>query len=65
MRPSPPRGVQVHLACFTVKGHLVEQVSEAEAKKRHIGSVRGIVHLYRNDTAALREMFKDLVAEMR
>jgi len=55
----------VHLAGFTVKGHHVEAVSESDAKKRHLGSVRGIVHLDRNDTPSLRSLFRDVVAELK
>ena len=59
------KGPQVHLSGFTVKGHLVEQVSESEAKRRHIGKVRGIFHLDRNDSAAIAAAMRAAIAEVK
>jgi hypothetical protein len=58
-------GPQVHLSGFTVRGHNVEQVSEAEAKRRHLGSVRGILFLDRNRTKDIKAAMRDVVAELR
>jgi hypothetical protein len=60
------KGPQVHLSGFTVTGdYVVEQLTEEKAKERHLGGVRGIVWLDRNNSAALRTALKDTVAAMR
>jgi hypothetical protein len=58
-------GPQVHLSGFTVKGHHVEQLSEADAKRRRLGRVRGILFIDRNNAEALRAAVKDIIAEMK
>lgn len=57
-------GPQVHLSGFTVTGHLVEQLSPEKAKERHLGSVRGVLHLDRNDTNAIRAAVGDIIDRM-
>jgi hypothetical protein len=57
------RGPQVHLT-FPLKVAGVEAISEAEARKRHIGSVRSIVHLDRQKTEVLAVIFKAAVGEL-
>jgi len=59
------RGPQVHLSGFSIKSPHVEQVSEAEAKRRHIGKVRGIVYLDRQTSDVLGTVFKSIIIELK
>jgi hypothetical protein len=58
------RGPQVHLT-FQMKGPGAEHLSEAEAKRRHLGSVRTILFLDRADSESLKEIARSIVAEMK
>jgi hypothetical protein len=56
------KGPQVHFT-FPVKN--TEQVSEAEAKKRHIGSVRSILWLDRQKSDVLKDIFAEALKQVR
>jgi hypothetical protein len=56
------KGPQVHFT-FPVKG--TESISEAEAKKRHIGSIRGILHLDRQKTDVLKGIFAEAIKALK
>ncbi|ACL64662.1 hypothetical protein A2cp1_1318 [Anaeromyxobacter dehalogenans 2CP-1] len=56
---------QVHLSGFELKHGGVEPISEADAKRRHLGSVRGILWLDRQTDAIIRDVVRAAVAELR
>lgn len=55
---------QVHRTS-PLKAPWAEAISEAEAKKRHLGSVRTILYLDRQTADVLSTAFKSVVAELR
>ncbi|GAO01971.1 hypothetical protein [Anaeromyxobacter sp. PSR-1] len=56
---------QVHLSGFELKHEGVEAISEAEAKRRHLGSVRGILWLDRQTDAIIKDAVRAALAGLR
>jgi hypothetical protein len=58
------KGPQVHMT-FPLRVAGVQAISEAEAAKRHLGSVRSVVHLDRQGTESLTAIFRAAIAGLR